>query len=102
MNFKQAVLNTVVESRTENGMKAIASTLRNTTDLFFKIGASRGKDITRDFERAYQEDADLAVRIALWSRDARGGAGERVRSGQREADTSGDKQVTSSVITVVV
>ena len=77
MNFKQAVLNTVVESRTENGMKAIASTLRNTTDLFFKIGASRGKDITRDFERAYQEDADLAVRIALWSRDARGGAGER-------------------------
>ena len=77
MNFKDAVKNTPVYTKTENGMRALASTLRNTTDLFFKIGASRGKNIISEFERAYQEDAELAVRIALWSRDARGGAGER-------------------------
>jgi hypothetical protein len=46
-------------------------------DLFYKIGASRGKSVTADFEKAFQEDADLAMKIAFWSRDVRGGAGER-------------------------
>ena len=77
MSFKNAVLNTTVPARTWNGMKAIESTLSNTTDLFFKIGASRGKDITAQFEKAFQENADVALRIAQWARDARGGAGER-------------------------
>lgn len=75
--FKNAVLNTPVEARTENGMKALHSTLSATTDLFFKIGASRGKDIVPAFETAFQEDADLALRVAQWARDVRGGAGER-------------------------
>jgi len=77
MSFKNAVLNTTVATRTWNGMKAIKSTLSNTTDLFFKIGASRGKDITAQFEKAFQENPDIALRIAQWARDARGGAGER-------------------------
>lgn len=77
MTFKNAVLNTSVESRTWNGMKALKSTLSNTTDLFFKIGASRGKDISVQFEKAYQEDRELALRVAQWARDVRGGAGER-------------------------
>lgn len=77
MTFKNAVLNTTVEARTENGMKALVSTLNRNVDLFFKIGASRGKDITRDFELALQEDRDLALRIAQWTRDIREGAGER-------------------------
>ena len=77
MSFKNAVLNTTVEARTWNGMKAIKSTLSDTTDLFFKIGASRGKDITAQFEKAFQENPDIALRIAQWARDARGGAGER-------------------------
>jgi hypothetical protein len=76
-NFKQAVLSTPVEARTENGMKALASTLSKNVDLFFQIGASRGKDISCLFEVAYQEDSDIALRTALWVRDARGGAGER-------------------------
>jgi hypothetical protein len=58
-------------------MKALESTLNKNVDLFSKIGASRGKQITADFEAAFQEDSDLALRIALWTRDARGGAGER-------------------------
>lgn len=77
MTFKSAVLNTTTEARTLNGMKALASSLSNTTDLFFKIGASRGKDITVQFEKAYTEDRELALRVAQWARDARGGAGER-------------------------
>lgn len=77
MTFKAAVLNTEVEARTTNGMKALASSLSKNVDLFFKIGASRGKDITADFERAYQEDRDSAIRIAQWARDIRSGSGER-------------------------
>ena len=75
--FAEAVKNTVTEARTWNGMKAQKSTLRATTDLFFKIGASRGKNITPLFESAFQEDPNVALRIAQWARDVRGGAGER-------------------------
>jgi hypothetical protein len=81
MSFKSAVINsssrTANVARTQNGMKALKSTLSNTTDLFFKIGASRGKNIVPDFTDAYVQDRDIASRIALWARDARGGAGER-------------------------
>lgn len=77
MSFKEAVLDTPVEARTWNGMRALESTLSKNVDLFFKIGASRGKDITKDFERAYHEDRDTALRIIQWARDVRGGAGER-------------------------
>jgi hypothetical protein len=77
MSFKNAVLNTEVDARTENGMRAIASSLNKNTDLFFKIGASRGQDISKAFMSAFVEDNDLALRIALWARDARSGAGER-------------------------
>jgi hypothetical protein len=65
------------EARTANGMKARKSTANSAVDLFFNIGASRGKNIVPAFTAAYVEDRDLALRIALWSRDARGGAGER-------------------------
>ena len=73
--FVNAVVNQ--EARTANGMKARASTAKACVDLFFKIGASRGKDITKDFVAAYVENKELALRIALWVRDVRGGAGER-------------------------
>lgn len=73
--FVNAVINQ--EARTENGMKARLSTAEAVTDLFFKIGASRGKNIIPDFTAAYVENPDLAVRTALWARDVRSGAGER-------------------------
>jgi hypothetical protein len=65
------------ESRTSNGMKARKSTASACVDLFYTVGASRGKDITGDFTAAYIENADVALRIAQWARDVRGGAGER-------------------------
>ena len=65
------------EARTANGMMARKSTSSALVDLFYNIGASRGKNIVPAFTRAYVENPDLALRIALWARDARGGAGER-------------------------
>jgi len=73
--FVNAVKNQ--EARTANGMLARKSTASACVDLFFKIGASRGKDITKDFVAAYVENREVALRIAQWVRDARGGAGER-------------------------
>ncbi len=75
--FAEAVKSTPAVARTTNGMKAKAHSGNALVDLFYKIGASRGKSVTADFEKAFQEDADLAMKIAFWSRDVRGGAGER-------------------------
>ena len=73
--FVEAVKNQ--GARTANGMKARKSTASACVDLFFKIGASRGKNITSEFVAAYVEDKDVALRIAQWARDVRGGSGER-------------------------
>jgi len=73
--FANAVINQ--EARTENGMKARASTASACVDLFFKIGAMRGQDPIPAFTAAFVEDAEIATRIALWTRDVREGAGER-------------------------
>ena len=77
MSFVNAIQKTPVTARTANGMKAQASAMNPVVDLFYNIGASRGKDITVQFERAYAHDATLATKVALWARDVRGGAGER-------------------------
>lgn len=65
------------KTRTTNDMSAYKATGNNCTTLFFKIGASRGKNIVPDFVAAYAEDREIALRIAQWARDARGGSGER-------------------------
>lgn len=65
---------------TENGAKTYASSLDACVDLFFKIGAMRGQQANRivnAFTLAWNEDEDIAIRILLWARDVRGGAGER-------------------------
>lgn len=77
MSFKNAVQNTPVMVDNHNGGLAYRDTLNANVDLFFKIGASRGKNIIEDFELAYLENRDLALRIAQWARDVRSGAGER-------------------------
>ena len=73
--FVSAVQNQ--SARTANGMVARKSTASACVDLFFKAGASRGKNITKEFTAALVENEDVAMRLALWLRDARGGAGER-------------------------
>jgi hypothetical protein len=73
--FVEAVKNQ--EARTTNGMKARKSTANAVVDMFYNIGASRGKDVIPTFAAAFAENKELALRVAAWSRDARGGAGER-------------------------
>jgi len=73
--FVDAVVNQ--DARTANGMKARKSTANAVVDLFYNAGASRGKNIVPAFAAAMAENRELALRVAAWLRDARGGAGER-------------------------
>lgn len=73
--FVNAVVNQ--EARTVNGMKARKSTANAVVDLFYNIGASRGKDVVPAFAAAFVQDKGLALRVAAWARDVRGGSGER-------------------------
>jgi hypothetical protein len=66
-----------IVARTENGMRARTTTSSAALDLFGSIGAMRGKDVIPAFKAAYYENLDLALRIAQWARDVRGGSGER-------------------------
>ena len=65
------------ETTTENGRKAYQSTTNFCLDLFYKIGASRGKDLTDTFIKALDQEPMTALKIVLWARDIRGGCGER-------------------------
>lgn len=65
---------------TENGAVTLKSSQSYCLDLFAGIGALRclpDDDILERFRRAYEEDADLAVKILFFARDVRGGLGER-------------------------
>jgi len=64
---------------TENGMATLETSLNSVVDLFFKIGASRGKfeSLKPTISAAFAQDPELTVRVLLHARDVRGGAGER-------------------------
>lgn len=64
---------------TENGMATLESSLDPVVDLFFKIGGSRGKfeQLKPTLSAAFSADPEMTVRVLLWARDARSGAGER-------------------------
>lgn len=65
---------------TENGMTTNSSSLSNCVNLFFQIGAMRGKDkqtLINSFVKAYNEQPLIAMKLLFWARDVRGGAGER-------------------------
>ena len=73
----QAFVNSNNETVTDNGMAALKSSQNPLVDLFFSVGAARGKDLTSAFNAAYERDPDLTVRLMFWARDIRGGQGER-------------------------
>ena len=65
---------------TENGAATLLSTGSDCLDLFATIGAlrnAREQEIIARFTRAYAEDRDLAMKMLFYSRDIRGGLGER-------------------------
>jgi len=68
------------DTETLNGMPAHSTTLNACLDLFSSIGAMRGQDkdlVINLFVKAFDEDPTTAMRILFWSRDVRGGSGER-------------------------
>jgi len=81
MSFAKAAQNYVneVPARTANGMKARATTASAVLDYFGKAGSSRGTILGREFFAAMSENEELAIRALLWTRDIRGGAGERAQ-----------------------
>jgi hypothetical protein len=69
-----------VNVKTSNCMQALNTTMSANADLFFQIGAMRLKneqDKLVAFQRAFEENAEVALRITLYSRDILQGQGER-------------------------
>jgi len=65
---------------TENGALAYSTTSDRGLDLFFQINAMRdrpSRDLEELFVKAFGENPLDALRILFWSRDIRGGQGER-------------------------
>jgi len=82
-----ALLNamTTADTFTENGCLTNSTTSSDCVDLFFTIGAMRSnrndkskmRDLVTMFDRAFAENPLVAMKILFWSRDIRGGVGER-------------------------
>jgi hypothetical protein len=84
-------------------MASFKSSLNANVDLFFAIGASRGKDLTAQFDKALAEDQDMALRCLLWARDVRGGAGERemFRSLMLHLENTGRQHIVERILPLV-
>lgn len=63
--------------RTANGCLTNETSFNKNLDLFSVIGSSRGQCMNHKFQQAWNEDSEMASRLVQWTRDCRGGAGER-------------------------
>ena len=82
MNSKSNLVNAARQEDvlTANGMVTNSTSLNSCVDMFFLAGASRNmpeKDIEILFQKAIVENPLVALKLMFWSRDVRGGAGER-------------------------
>lgn len=79
-NFLNDIKNELNITETENGAVAYRSTMNACLDAFGSLGAMRFSDddeIIRVFSNAYNEDKSLAMKMAFYMRDVRGGQGQR-------------------------
>lgn len=79
MNFIKGLSDEFNQTTTENGAKAYKSTSSKLLDLFGIIGSLRNRieTVENKFAQAFAEDATLALKMAFYTRDIRGGLGER-------------------------
>lgn len=71
------VNSTDTQAVTANGMPTNSTSGSALVNFFFVAGSSRNKDCTPQFLAAVKEDSVSAIKILFWTRDVRGGAGER-------------------------
>lgn len=64
-------------TQTSNGAKTFRSTLNSNLDFYSRSGQVENPHVLRDFDSAYAEDQDMAIRNILKMRDVRGGHGVR-------------------------
>ena len=79
-NFVNALKQEDNLTLTENGATALKSTYSSLVDLFGQIGSFRTRsdeEIEIAFSKAFAEDKLLAMKIAYYARNIRGGLGER-------------------------
>ena len=80
MSYIEDLEDTLNVKRTENGALTLESSKSNLVDFFGLAGSYRGRDKTdlkQLFQRAYNENANYALRILFYVRDIREGQGER-------------------------
>lgn len=74
--FTNAIRKNANVAKTGNGGLTNASTGNKVLD-FFAAAGNRNVVLNKEFDFAYKTDPKLAYRVLLWTRDIRGGAGER-------------------------
>lgn len=79
MNFMNALTKQINEVLTENGDKAYATTGSYCLDFFGIVGGMRNnlKDCLNLFIKAYYENPIIAIKLLFYTRDIKGGLGER-------------------------
>lgn len=80
MDFASAMNRETTKKLTENGATAFSSTgVSSLLDLYAIVGGMRARqsDVANKFNACYNEDPLLATRLMFYTRDVRGGLGER-------------------------
>ncbi len=80
MTLLKAIQNEQIRTLTENGAFAHNTSGSALTDLFAEAGALRSRreiEIASMFAKGLQEDETAALKLAFYTRDVRGGLGER-------------------------
>ena len=80
MNFSDAMNFELTRGKTWNGAECLTSTSNACLDFFGRIGAMRQASVNEKldlFDAAYREDPDSAMKLLFYTRDIRGGYGER-------------------------
>lgn len=78
--FTKAVRTEASWGKTSNGADALTTTLNAALDMFGRSGAMRNasvQDRQTMIAKAYNENADIAMKLLFFTRDVRGGYGER-------------------------
>ena len=78
--FTNAMKSQTAWSKTWNGADCLKTTLNSCLDMFGRSGALRQVSVSDKqniFRKAFEENSDIAMKLLFYTRDIRGGLGER-------------------------